>query len=172
MSELYAFNKKRLIATFIDLAGIILYVLILLGVALTTFFISGNIPKLNLNNAHLLGFLTLTFPVMIYFVISELIYSATPGKRFAGLKVTSFNGRPLTLIQAIVRNIIKFLPWEYAHTLVYILLLVPNSTNSKIVLFGLVIANIIPIIYVYFVLFGKDHRGPHDLISGTIVKHS
>ena len=169
MSKLYAFNKKRLIASFIDLGGIILYALMLLGVSFTTFWISRNTPKLSLNNAHLLGFLTLTLPVTTYFIVSEFKYGVTPGKRFAGLKVSSCNGRKLTLIQVIVRNIIKFLPWEYAHILIYILLLAPNSTDSIPVLFGLIIANIIPIIYVYFVLFGKDHRGPHDLISGTIV---
>lgn len=172
MSESYAYNKQRLIAAFIDLGIIIIYVLILLGVALTTFWIIGTPPKLSVNNAHLLGFLTLTLPVMIYFIVSELQYSASPGKRFDRLKVSSFNGCPLTLKQIIIRNVIKFLPWEYAHTLIYILLLVPNATDSTLVSLGLVIANIIPIIYVYLVLFSKDHRGPHELVCGTVVKYS
>jgi uncharacterized RDD family membrane protein YckC len=172
MSELYTYNKKRLIAAFIDLGGIILYVLILLGFSLISFSIIGYTPKLGGIDPHLLGFLSLTLPVMIYFIVFEFRYVATLGKRFAGLKVASLDSRRLALTQVIVRNIIKFLPWEFAHTLIYTLMLVPNSADSTPVLFGLVTANIIPIIYIYFVLFGKDHRGPHDLISGTIVKYS
>jgi uncharacterized RDD family membrane protein YckC len=169
MSDLYTYNKKRLTAAFIDLGGIILYVLILLGVSLISFSIIGYTPKLSAINPHLLGFLTLTLPVMIYFIVFEFKYSATPGKRFAGLKVVSLDGRRLALTQVIVRNIIKFLPWEYAHILVYILILVPDATNSPFLIFGLIIANIIPLIYIALVVFRSDHRGPHDLVAKTIV---
>jgi uncharacterized RDD family membrane protein YckC len=169
MSELYTYNKKRLTAAFIDLGGIILYALILLGVSLISFSIIGYTPKLSVINPHLLGFLTLTLPIMIYFIVSEFKDGDTPGKRFAGLKVASFNGQPLTLTQVIVRNIIKFIPWEYAHILVYILILVPKAADSELLIFGLIMANIIPLMYLALIVFRKDHRGPHELISQTIV---
>jgi uncharacterized RDD family membrane protein YckC len=169
MSELYTYNKKRLTAAFIDLGGIILYMLVLLGVSLISFSIIGYTPKLSFINPHLLGFLTLTLPIMIYFIVSEFKYGATLGKRFAGLKVASFNGQPLTLTQVIVRNVIKFLPWEYAHILVYILILVPKATDSQLLIFGLILANIIPLVYLAMIVLRKDHRGPHDIISQTVV---
>jgi len=34
---------------------------------------------------------------------------------------------------------------------------------------GLIAANILPWIYIGFIVFRKDHRGPHDLIAKTIV---
>jgi uncharacterized RDD family membrane protein YckC len=135
MSELYIYNKKRLTAAFIDLGGIILYALVLLGVSLISFSIIGYTPKLSVINPHLLGFLTLTLPIMIYFIVSEFKVGGTPGKRFTGLKVVSFNSQPLTLTQVIIRNIIKFLPWEFAHVLVYILILVPKSADSQLLIF-------------------------------------
>lgn len=163
--------KLRILALLIDFVLILAYVGVLTGVVLSFFyFIIGGIPTLSMNAAHAIGFLTLTLPVAIYFILYELSpRHASFGKQKAKLKVRSSDGKPLTAKQVIVRNIIKFLPWEYAHTLIYILILVPGATSSTPLLFGLIVANIIPLVYVCFILFRKDHRGPHDLVSGTIV---
>jgi uncharacterized RDD family membrane protein YckC len=171
MTSIPAPLKLRVLALLVDFVLVLVYIGILVGVALSFFyFIIGGIPTLSTNAAHAIGFLTLTLPVATYFILCELSQRhASFGKRKAKLIVSSFDGKPLEIKQVIVRNIIKFLPWEYAHTLIYILILVPGATSSTPLLFALIVANIIPLVYVCFVLFRRDHRGPHDLVSGTIV---
>jgi uncharacterized RDD family membrane protein YckC len=44
-----------------------------------------------------------------------------------------------------------------------------NGTPPVWVMVGLTIANILPLVYLGFIIFRKDHRGPHDLAAHTIV---
>lgn len=45
--------------------------------------------------------------IMVYFVLCEKIKGATVGKALMFLEVRSFNGYPISYIQAIVRNLTK-----------------------------------------------------------------
>jgi uncharacterized RDD family membrane protein YckC len=167
----------RFIALFIDFCTIVLYTLCLFGATLVFYqFTFGGIPDvlgtLGTNGAHLLGFATLTFPVGLYLFLAETSrHHATLGKRIAKIKVVSKDKKTLSKKQVIVRTIVKLLPWEFAHTFVYQIVYYSNS-NTEVplwVMFGLLLANIIPFIYLFLVLFRKDHSGPHDLIAQTFV---
>ncbi|HEY7974812.1 MAG TPA: RDD family protein [Ktedonobacterales bacterium] len=56
-------------------------------------------------------------PVMLYFALFEASsWQATPGKRRLGLQVVTEEGGRARVAQAIARIVLKFLPWEVAHT--------------------------------------------------------
>lgn len=69
--------------------------------------------------SQLLGFVTLTLPVTLYFAFCEGLSGATFGKRRLGLSVTGHAGAPLPLGRSLLRSAAKFAPWELAHTAVH-----------------------------------------------------
>lgn len=68
---------------------------------------------------HLAMFLMVTVPVVMIFAFCEAGLGATPGKALLGLRVRSGPGNALAC--AATRNVVKFLPWEIAHTGVWIM---------------------------------------------------
>lgn len=174
MTIISSYLRRRLLSLAIDFSMIVAYVLLLFGMTSLIYrLVLGTTPVFDIFTAHLIGFVTLILPVLVYFIISELgVSSNTLGKRIVGLKVASIDNKKLSINQAVLRNVIKFLPWEFAHVLVYILILVPKAADTKLLIFGLILVNIIPIVYLSMIVFRSDHRGPHELISRTEVVDS
>lgn len=68
-------------------------------------------------SAQLTDSLLFDLPVMLYFALSEASpHQATPGKRRLRLRVVTSAGSRLSLPRALARIVLKFLPWEIAHT--------------------------------------------------------
>jgi uncharacterized RDD family membrane protein YckC len=66
--------------------------------------------------AQALGFLSMTLPVTLYFAICESsAMRASLGKRLLGLMVSKTTGERLPFGAALVRNAVKFIPWECGH---------------------------------------------------------
>jgi uncharacterized RDD family membrane protein YckC len=69
--------------------------------------------------AQVTGFLFITLPVSLYFAFSESsIRQATWGKQRLGLKVTDRSGNRIGLWRSVARTVLKFIPWELAHTMI------------------------------------------------------
>ncbi len=67
--------------------------------------------------AQMVGFVTMTLPVTLYFALCESSpMQATLGKRALGLRVESGSGERLSVGTAVLRNAAKFAPWEFGHT--------------------------------------------------------
>ncbi len=63
-----------------------------------------------------IGFLAMTLPVALYFTLCESSrWQGTLGKRVLGLRVTDTDGGRLPFGCALMRNAIKFAPWEAGH---------------------------------------------------------
>lgn len=68
----------------------------------------------------LFGFLLLTLPVVLYFSISEASrQQASWGKSRRGLRVVSTGDGRLGLLRSLLRNLLKFTPWELSHFFVW-----------------------------------------------------
>jgi hypothetical protein len=66
--------------------------------------------------AQAVGFAAMTLPVTVYFAVSESSpLRASLGKHIVGLQVTSLSGGRIGLARSLLRNGIKFLPWELGH---------------------------------------------------------
>jgi hypothetical protein len=86
------------------------------GVMIAT---NGNPPRLeNPWAAQAIGLLTMTVPVTLYFALCECSsWRASLGKRALRLVVSRETGERLSLRFALLRNAVKFVPWECGHTL-------------------------------------------------------
>lgn len=68
--------------------------------------------------AQAIGMLTMTLPVTLYFAVCESsAWRASLGKRALVLVVSSDAGMQLSFRSALLRNAVKFVPWECGHTL-------------------------------------------------------
>lgn len=107
---------RRLAAFVLDCLLVLLWAGLLFGaVMLATEGQPGRPP--GAWTAQLIGFASMTVPVLLYFTLCESSSArATPGKRMLGLKVVKQNSRQLTFKSALLRNALKFTPWELGHT--------------------------------------------------------
>lgn len=71
-------------------------------------------------SAELTGFMLVTLPVTLYFVLGEASpRGATWGKRRLGLRVVTSAGNRLTVGRSLVRTATKFVPWELSHAAIW-----------------------------------------------------
>jgi len=100
---------KRGVAFGIDYLIIVIYAVLLFGI--TTLI---NPENINPIKGQFVGFITLTLPVFFYSYLTERsIYKGTIGKRIMSISVIiNQQGSNRNIL---VRNILKFFPWEIAH---------------------------------------------------------
>jgi uncharacterized RDD family membrane protein YckC len=165
---------KRLKAFAIDYLIIVFYIGLLLGVTL----IISKLFYLKLNNVNpvsgeIIAFLTLTLPVILYFTLSENGKNAgTIGKRKFALQVVSTSRTKANIRQLLLRNCIKFLPWELTHFFIYRLFYF-NSLNQTVpnwVLAGLIVSQGLALIYLLCIIFHKNNQSIYEYVSKTKVQ--
>jgi uncharacterized RDD family membrane protein YckC len=116
-----------------------------------------------------IGFALVTLPVTLYYTLLESSrQQATWGKRRIGLRVVRTDGERLTFARALARTLLKFVPWELSHTLIWQIrfaqpqemALINMGFVSVWVLIG---ANLISL------WLNKKHQTLYDWLSGTYV---
>lgn len=119
-----------------------------------------------------LAFLTLILPVILYFTLQESSpRQATWGKRKVGIRVVGRDGGPLTRTRAFVRSLLKFLPWQIAHTCLYQYPGWPSNPGEPPpwVLVGFAVVYALVGLYVVSALIAKDQRTLYDRAAGSAV---
>lgn len=118
-----------------------------------------------------LAFFTLILPVILYFTLQEgSPRRGTRGKRKAGICVVNANGGTLNKLQAFVRSLVKFLPWQIAHTSIYqIKEVVPGGPSEPFDIARFVLVYVLVGIYIASALISKKHRTPYDWAAGSYV---
>ncbi len=110
---------RRIAAYFVDYFVFMLPLIGILSLGSWAFLSFGISPFSNnvwLNQGIVI--LVLTLPVVLYFALSEASRSqATIGKRLMKVFVVDASGQRTTLKQTAVRAVVKFLPWEFFHTI-------------------------------------------------------
>ena len=173
----FAGLRKRFIAFGFDFLLIFAYVLILLGISISITVTIGPLEQIHPMFASpvymdLLAFVILVLPVILYFTLQESSSrQATWGKRKAGLQVVNARGTRLTRKQAFVRSLLKFLPWQIAHTSIFHIEGLPfnPSEPTPLVISGFVLVWVLLGIYAISVLVSKKHRTPYDWVAGAYV---
>ncbi len=160
----------RLKAFLIDYLFILAYIVLLICVnvflfpSLQQFFIGSAVT------AQLSGFLVLTLPVVLYFIISDSMFGGQSfGKKKTGIKVVTQNGEPLSIIHAVFRTMLKFFPWELSHYLVYRLVYLEGDVPFQYTLIGGIIYALM-LIYILTAIFTKKRQSLYDIIAKTEVK--
>ncbi|MCM3710546.1 RDD family protein [Sporosarcina luteola] len=157
-------NKQRLKELLVDYAVILTYLVLLLIVNLVIIFlILKEIPQYTETQSQLVATFTSVIPIILVF--SYLDYKGgSIGKRAAGLQLT-YNQHKFS--SAILRNIIKFLPWQFGHIGVI------HGVYSGFDMIAIIVANIgtlLGLVLLCMGLFRKDKRHLGDLLAGTKVE--
>lgn len=156
--------KQRIIELFVDYVCILIYLLILLGVSLGIFFgVSGNIPTFGEAHSQMIALFASVLPIVLIFSILDY-KKGSIGKRKARLKIYFKNKN---LGSSLIRNIIKFLPWQLAHIGVI------HGVYSNFDLWAVALAcagMALAFILLIMGLMRKDKRHLGDLIAGTQVQ--
>jgi uncharacterized RDD family membrane protein YckC len=159
----------------LDYFIILIYIGLLIGTTLSIIAIFhlklGNVDPVI---GELIAFATLTLPVILYFVIFENSkHAGTIGKRKMGVQIVNKTLAKASIGQLLIRNCIKFLPWELAHFFIYRLFYFNSITETipEWVLTGLIVSQGLAIIYLLFIIFTKDNRSVYELLSQTRVVH-
>ena len=142
------------------------------GTILISNFYDLKLDNVNPVTGEIIGFATLTLPVILYFTLSENgKYLGTIGKRKIGLQIVNKSLTKASIKQLLLRNCLKFLPWELAHFFIYRLFYF-NSLSKTIpdwVLTGLIVSQGLAVIYLLCIIFTKNNQSIYELISRTIV---
>lgn len=121
--------------------------------------------------AELGGFLLLTTPVVLYFALFEAsARQATLGKRALGIIVVGQGGKRLSLARAIVREGIRFLPWEMSHAILWRLALSPDRHSLPgWAAGGFAVVYLLVFVYLVTLFVGSQHRTIYERLAGSWV---
>jgi uncharacterized RDD family membrane protein YckC len=167
---------RRIAALLIDYAVILGWIAVVVLASAGIALISGGYAdwlSWGTTVAEILGFVVLVLPVGIYLFVTERSpRQASFGKRVLGMRVVAVDGSRASAGRILVRTIIKLLPWEFAHFLVWHTVDAVANGGGEFpawLVAGLVVADLLPVAYVLTVALQRDRRGPHDLVAGTRV---
>jgi len=119
--------------------------------------------------AQILAFLLVTFPVTLYFSITESsARQATWGKQRLGLRVTDQEGNRIRLPRALTRTLLKFVPWEISHTFVWQMYF-SSGANLVFINYGFVLVYVLVGLNIASLVMTKTHRTLYDFLAGTSV---
>lgn len=122
--------------------------------------------------AQLVAFLMVTPPVSLYFAISESsARRATWGKQRLKLTVVDVRRNRISFWRAFGRTLLKFIPWEISHTLIWQIYFsggpVPAWINYGFALVYLLIG-----VNMTSLVVTKTNQSLYDLMTGTYVVNS
>ncbi|MBI5033960.1 MAG: RDD family protein [Chloroflexi bacterium] len=173
----YAGFVKRMVAFALDYLVIAVYVVALAVTTLGIFRVlefAGRAVTFPQNPVigDLIAFFTLVLPTILYFTLQESsARQATWGKRKIGIRVVNANGETLTRKQAFVRSLVKFLPWQIAHTCLFQIEGLPfaPAQPAPLVLIGFAIVYGLVGMYALSTVISKNRRAPYDWAAGSYV---
>jgi len=147
------------------LIGIVLLSLLLNAVGASEWLFADRI------RAQFVAFLLVTLPVTLYFAISESSPSqATWGKRRLKLRVTDQDGNRIGFGRSLARTLLKFVPWELSHTLIWQIYFSPIV--SPWVNYGFTLVYLLIGLNIVSLFLTKTRQTLYDLLAKTYVRHS
>lgn len=159
--------KDRVLALLIDWAAICLYLVflfvcfaILYTALFGTIFIS-----LGEGLTHLMSFVVSVLPVMLAFALMDY-HGGTIGKRKCNLTVVF---QKHSLSASLLRNIVKFLPWQFGHMIAIHAMYHSEDGMWPIIILGVLTYS--TLLLMLMALWRQDKRHLADMLSGTQVQY-
>lgn len=175
MKHSYAGLWARLTAFALDyilIAGYLICVVALSSVINT--LLPTILPRAFANplSGQITGFFLVTLPVTLYFALLEAsAWQATWGKRRKGLRIIRRDGSRPSYTRAIGRTVLKFIPWELAHTCIWQITFAPQEP-SPLIIAGLALVWILVGANVVSLLISQTRQTLYDRMAGTFVVRS
>ena len=114
-------------------------------------------------------FLTVSIPCWLYYSLLESsARQATFGMRLLGLQVTDTDGKRISFGRALVRTIIKLLPFELNHLVMFLPTPIWSDPNPGFRA-GFVAVNALIILYFVTIFLTRRRQSVHDLVAGTVI---
>jgi len=161
---------RRFLAFGIDWLVIVVWAGVLFGIVMLSF--SGQPPSPSgpwIGQA--VGFFSMTLPVIFYFSICEASsWQATIGKRILLLRVVGSVTERMPFSRILLRNIVKFAPWELGHLVAQQAIFSPSSSIPNWIFAPMVLSFIIPLWWVISIYIAGV--SPYDQIMGIRVTHN
>ena len=123
-------------------------------------------------SGQLVGLLGLTIPVILYFTILEnSSWHASVGKRVMRLSVTDSERGAAPFAKLLVRNVLKFLPWEIAYLGIHWTFYYQRQDEvmANWVWGPLILSQLLAISYVISIVVNSGNQGLYERCSGTRV---
>ena len=157
--------KKRMIEFLFDYLFILAYLLILfLGSMLIYIIFFNGIPEFTEIQSQCLVFLTSVLPIILLFTYLDYKKNGSFGKAKAGLELVY---QKKTVQASLIRNTIKFLPWQIGH-MGTIHGFYSNFDGLSIILS--ISATLLAVSLLAMTMFRKDKRQLGDLLACTQVQ--
>lgn len=159
--------KRRLFELSIDYLVILGYLcFLLLGTVLFYQFILEEIPKLTSIQTQIISTITSVIPIILMFTFFDYyLQFGSLGKKAANLKLFYYTNKRFKA--SLLRNIIKFSPWQLAHMGV-IQGIYDNFTSFYAILLSF-LGLLLALFLIMMGLFRKDKRHIGDLLARTQV---
>ena len=170
--------RRRLAALLLDYLVVLTWMVVLAVMSLAVNLTMGDYPDvlgaLGPFGAQAFFFSLLTLPVGLYLYLCESgPAQATWGKRRMGLVVRSVDGARPGRGQVAIRTVVKLLPWEIAHALIWQMQAVFHRSGYTAeipiwIFVALGAVDVAVLAYLGTSLLGR-RCGPHDRASRTLV---
>jgi uncharacterized RDD family membrane protein YckC len=119
--------------------------------------------------AQAIAFLLVTLPVTLYFAISESsVKQATWGKQRLKMKVTDHYGNRISIWRAFGRTLLKFIPWELSHTLIWQIYF-SQQPDSVWISYGFVLVYLLIGLNIILLVITRRNQTLYDLLARTYV---
>lgn len=169
MMKILAINpisfKKRMIEFLFDYLFIIAYLaLLFLGSMLIYIIFFNGVPEFTEIQSQWLAFFTSVLPIMILFTFLDYAKNGSLGKIKAGLELVY---QKKTVQASLIRNSIKFLPWQIGHMGTI------HGVYSEFDVLSIslsISATLLAVLLLAMTMFRKDKRHLGDLLAHTQVQ--
>jgi uncharacterized RDD family membrane protein YckC len=172
ITQSYAGLWVRVLAFAFDYLAMALYIVVVSAVSLAVQLVFPSIARMLFNNHvkhQIIAFCTVTLPISLYFALFESSRrQGTWGKQRRGLKVIGTNGERLTRAHSIGRTVLKFIPWELAHTCIWQVSFA-RQEPSPLIMPGFVLVWILIGANVVSLWISPKHQTLYDWLAGTYV---
>lgn len=114
-------------------------------------------------------FSIVSIPFWLYYSLLESsAWQATYGMRLFGLQVTDTDGRRISFGRALLRTVIKLLPFELNHLVLFLPTPIWRDPHPGFRV-GFVVVNALMILYFATMFLTRRRQSVHDLIARTVV---
>ena len=119
--------------------------------------------------AQLVAFFMVTLPVTLYFAISESSQrQATWGKGHLKLQVANRDGSRIGFGRSLARTLLKFIPWELSHTLIWQIYF-SRQTEMVWINYGFALVYLLMGLNIVSLLRTRTNQTLYDLLTKTYV---
>lgn len=163
---------RRAAAYLIDIALLYLYIIVLFGASMALDSVLPFHERMGESYLlrHVISFASLTLPLVLYFILMERSgRQGTFGKSRMKLRVAAVTGGRASTKTVVIRNVVKFLPWEIAHTHIHINpeFITTGQTSAAGWVLGVWLPVGAMLLYAGMILARRDRRSVYEFASGT-----